>query len=105
MTAKEKSLSVVLAILAVPWGVATVGLAGRASWQGRVNVDAAQEADGAYRDGVFWGELDARQGRKVQPSIGRWSNEKDRALFKTGYEKGYREFLASRNSAHPNFEH
>src|SRR2546429_5737617 len=29
---KVKSLSVVLAVLAAPWGVATVGLAGRASW-------------------------------------------------------------------------
>lgn len=105
MTAKEKGLSVVLAILAVPWGVATVGLAGRASRSRSGNVDAVMETDGAYRDGVFWGELDARQGRKVQPSIGRWSNEKDRALFKSGYENGYREVLTSRNSAHPRFEH
>lgn len=104
MTAKEKSLSVVLTILAVPWGVATVGLAGRATWPRPGSVEAAQETDGAYRDGVFWGELDARQGRKVQPSIARWSNEKDRALFRTGYEKGYRQGLASRNSAHPRFE-
>lgn len=104
MTAKEKSLSVICAILAVPWGVATVGLAGGARWPRPKNIEAVQETDGAYRDGVFWGERDARQGRKVQPSIGRWSNEKDRTLFKTGYQKGYRQALTSRNAAHPHVE-
>ena len=98
MTTKTKSLSVVLAILAVPWGVATVGLAGRATWpRQEKKIDTALEIDAAYRDGVFLGELDARQGRRVQPSIGRWNNEKDRAFFKTGYDKGYREALNSRS--------
>lgn len=96
MRTKTKSLSVVLAILAVPWGVATVGLAGHASWPRQGN--AVQETDGAYRDGFFWGELDARQGRNVRPGVARWNDEKDRSSFKTGYEKGYREALNSRNS-------
>jgi len=96
MTAKAKSLSVILAILAAPWGVATVGLAGRASWPRQGN--PVQEIDGAYRDGFFWGERDARQGRNVRPSIGRWNDEKDRASFKTRYEKGYMAALNSRNA-------
>jgi hypothetical protein len=101
MTTKAK-LSVLLAVVAMPWGVATVGLAGHMSWlRHRNNVDAAQDTDGAYRDGFFLGELDARQGRKVKPSIGRWNTEKDRASFKAGYEKGYRGALASTNAAHP----
>jgi hypothetical protein len=78
MTTEARKLSVFLAILAMPWGVATVGLAGRASWarQGN-NADAARETDAAYRDGLFLDELDGRQGRKVQPSISRWSIEDD----------------------------
>ena len=78
---------------------------GRAGWPRAGNVEALPETDGAYRDGVFWGQLDARQGRKVQPSIGRWNSERDRALFKSGYENGYREVLTSRNSARPRLEH
>ena len=103
MTTKTKSLSLVLAILAVPWGLATVGLAGRASWprQGK-KINTALETDAAYCDGFFLGELDARQGRRVRPSIGRWNNEKDRASFKTGYENGYREAL---NSSSPKQRH
>jgi hypothetical protein len=96
MTTKAKSLSVVLVILAAPWGVATVGLAGRASWP-RQGI-AVQETDGAYRDGFFWGELDARHGRSVRPSLGRWNDAKDRASFKTGYEKGYTEALNSKGA-------
>ena len=97
MTTETKKLSVFLAILAMPWGVATVGLAGRASWPRHgSNVDAAQEMDAAYRDGFFLGELDGRQGRKVKPSIARWNTEKDRATFKAGYEKGYAAALTSR---------
>lgn len=97
MTTKVKSLSVVLAVLAAPWGVATVGLAGRASWSRQGNINSLQETDAAYRDGIFWGELDAREGKKLQPSMARWNDEKDRASFKTGYEKGYRQALDSRS--------
>ena len=97
MTTKVKSLSVVLVVLAAPWGVATVGLAGHASWLRQGDINAIQETDAAYRDGFFWGELDARQGRKLQPSLARWNNEKDRASFKTGYEKGYGQALNARN--------
>lgn len=98
MTTKAKSLSVVLAVLAAPWGVATVGLAGRASWPRQGN--SVQEADGAYRDGFFWGELDARQGRSVRPTIGRWNDDKDRVAFKAGYERGYQEALNSIKARH-----
>jgi hypothetical protein len=97
MTAKVKTLSVVLAVLAAPWGVATVGLAGRASWFRQGNINSLRETDAAYRDGIFWGERDARDGRKLQPSMARWNDEKDRASFKIGYEKGYRQALDSRS--------
>lgn len=102
MTAKAKSLSVILAILAAPWGVATVGLAGRASWSRQGNTDSVLETDAAYRDGVFWGELDAQHGRKAQPSVARWNNDKDRALFRVGYEKGYKSTLNSKSARNGN---
>ena len=100
MTTKVKSLSVVLAVLAAPWGVATVGLGRRVSWLHQGDINSLRETDAAYRDGIFWGELDARQGRKLQPSLARWNNEKDRASFKTGYEKGYRQAVNARNPRH-----
>lgn len=98
MTTKAKSLSAVLAILAAPWGVVTVGLAGRASWSRQGNTDSVREIDAAYRDGLFWGEVDAQHGRKAHPSVARWNSDKDRASFKAGYEKGYREALYSSNT-------
>ena len=100
MTARVKSLSVVLAVLAAPWGVVTVGLADRASWLRQGDVNSLQETDAAYRDGLFCGELDARQGRKLQPGLARWNNENDRTSFNTGYKKGYGQALNSRNLQH-----
>ena len=97
---KVKILSVVLAVLAAPWGVATVRRAGSVSWLRQGGTNSLRETDAAYRDGIFCGELDARQGRKLQPSLARWNDEKDRAYFRTGYEKGYSQALKARNSQH-----
>ena len=100
MKTTAKKLSVVLAIVAAPWGIATVGLGGRASWPRQGNVNSVQETDAAYRDGFFWGELDAQHGRKAQASLARWNDDKDRASFKVGYEKGYRSALNSTSALH-----
>jgi hypothetical protein len=98
MTAKAKSLSLILTIVAAPWGVATLGLAGRSSWSRQGSAKSMQETDAAYRDGFFWGELDAQHGKKAQPSIARWNNDKDRASFRVGYEKGYKSALNSKSA-------
>jgi hypothetical protein len=45
--------------------------------------------DGAYRDGLYVGQLAARNGRQSRPPIGRWSGEADRASFLAGYERAY----------------
>ena len=96
MTTKGRKLSAYLAIFGMPLGLATVGLADRASRSREVSsVNAAQETNAAYRDGVFLGELDGREGRKVAPSIARWNSDADRALFRAGYEKGYSDAVAS----------
>ena len=45
--------------------------------------------DGAYRDGLYVGQLAAKSGRQGRPPIGRWSSETDRASFRAGYEHTY----------------
>jgi hypothetical protein len=51
---------------------------------------AAVATDGAFRDGLYLGRLDAAQGRAHHVSVGRWAVEADRAQFRAGYEAGYR---------------
>jgi hypothetical protein len=96
MASKAKKLSTYLAILVTaPLGLAAV-FTGRASRPHQRNsISAAKKTDAAYCDGVFLGQLDGRQGRIARPAIGRWNSEKDRSLFKAGYEKGYKEARAS----------
>ena len=101
MTTKARKLSVYAVIFGMPLGLATVGLAGRSSRPREVSsVNAAQETNAAYRDGLFLGTLDGREGRKVAPSIARWNRDEDRALFRAGYEKGYKDAIAARMAAH-----
>lgn len=102
MTAKAKSISVILTILAAPWGVATVGWSSRSSWSRQGNANSMQETDAAYRDGFFWGELDAQHGKKAKASVARWNNDKDRASFRVGYEKGYKSALNSKSALNGN---
>jgi hypothetical protein len=59
------------------------------------NLNAPLAADGAFRDGLYLGRLDAGLGRPLHPAVGRWSNEKDRASFLAGYRRGYDDSLAS----------
>jgi hypothetical protein len=101
MTRKAKRLSVYFAVVATPWGLATIGLLGRATLPRQTNtVNAVLDTDAAYCDGLFLGKLDGQQGRSSRPSIGRWNTEKDRSSFRAGYEKGYKEALASRTREH-----
>ena len=48
-------------------------------------VESQLVLDGAYRDGLYVGQLAAKSGRRSRPPIGRWSAEKDRASFGAGY--------------------
>jgi hypothetical protein len=102
MTKKTRKLSVYISLGVIPFGVATVGLVSKASHAQHVStVDAAQETDGAFRDGVYLGRLDAEEAREVRPSIGRWSDPKDRALFLAGYQRGFEEARAKRIAEQP----
>lgn len=53
-------------------------------------VQPAQAVDAAFRDGFYLAKLDAAEGRKPHPAIGRWNTTEDRASFFAGYQKGYR---------------
>jgi hypothetical protein len=58
----------------------------------RANVHTAmvdQHTDAAYRDGLFLGQLDARQKRESHACVGRWSTATDRDSFAAGYRAGY----------------
>jgi hypothetical protein len=97
MTKKVKKVSAYLSLLLIPFGAVTVGLAGKATRTRQVDpASVSQQTDGAFRDGFYLGKLDARVGRKVRPSIGRWSDSKDRALFLAGYQRGYEEARAAK---------
>jgi hypothetical protein len=58
------------------------------------SLDVSMAANGAFRDGLYLGRLDAGRGRPLHPAVGRWSTEKDRASFAAGYRRGYDDFLA-----------
>jgi len=97
MTKKVKKLSVYIVLGVIPFGAATVGLAGRANRTRQVDAaGASQQTDAAFRDGLYLGKLDASDDRKVRPSIGRWSDPKDRASFLAGYQRGYEETRATK---------
>ena len=49
--------------------------------------------DGAFRDGLYLGKLAAAGGQPLHPAVGRWSTDKDRAMFSAGYRRGYNESL------------
>src|ERR1700733_2620153 len=65
------------------------------SGSGLSNSGLALDADGAFRDGLYLGKLAAQSGQPMSMVVGRWSTEKDRATFTSGYQRGYSETLAS----------
>jgi hypothetical protein len=52
-------------------------------------MEVAQSTDAAFRDGLYQAKLDAEEGRKPHPAIGRWSSAEARASFLAGYQRGY----------------
>jgi len=63
------------------------------------NENIKQMTDGAFRDGLYLGRLAAEHGAAPHVVSGRWTSETDRASFTAGYQRGYKEFLASRVGA------
>jgi len=101
MTKKAKKISAYISLVVIPFGVATVGLAGKASHAKQVStVDATQETDAAFRDGFYLGRLDAQDARKARPSLGRWNDARDRASFLAGYQQGYERARAAKTASY-----
>jgi hypothetical protein len=69
---------------------ATLAISTRAV-QPNINAEAAFATDGPFRDGLFLGKLAAENGLVQRPPIGRWSTERDRAMFSAGYRRGFQE--------------
>lgn len=102
MTKKARKISAYISLIVIPFGAATVKLAGKSSHAKPPNtVDAAQEVEAPFRDGLYLGRLDAQDARKKPPSVGRWSDPKDRASFLAGYKRGYDEVQARKMAGHP----
>jgi hypothetical protein len=57
---------------------------------------AARSTDGAFRDGLYLGQLAAERGSESHLAVGRWATPDDRSSFTSGYQQGYNEFLANR---------
>ena len=54
-----------------------------------VPVAVGRPTDGAYRDGLYLGRLDAQAGRRPHVAVGRWSRDTDRNSYRAGYSAGY----------------
>ena len=60
------------------------------------NQAVVQNADAAFRDGLYLGKLAAQAGAEPHVARGRWATPGDRVLFSAGYQEGYSGSLASR---------
>ena len=102
MTKKATKISAYISLIVIPFGAATLRLAGKASHAKQPKtLDAAQEIEAPFRDGLYLGRLDAQDARKKLPSVGRWRDPKDRASFLAGYQRGYEEAQVRKMAAHP----
>jgi hypothetical protein len=50
-----------------------------------------ESTDGAFRDGLYLGKLNARDGNEQHIATGRWSTVKNRSSFIDGYHRAYTE--------------
>jgi hypothetical protein len=79
--------------------ILVVGAGSTAIMKTRINEDvtdaaSVQNADGAYRDGLYLGKLTASLGDEPHLCTGRWSRKTDQDLFSAGYERGYADQIA-----------
>ena len=94
-----KRLSLYATVLALFAGTAGMLQTSRTNPLPAMHDETGLNNSAAFRDGLYLGRLAAKSGDQGRVAIGRWSAESDRALFKAGFQRGYYEFLASRQSA------
>lgn len=54
-----------------------------------VSENTYNNGDGAYRDGLYLGKLDAEHNRTYHVATGRWATAKDRQEFLNGYNRSF----------------
>jgi hypothetical protein len=92
VTRITKRLLLYVSIVSLIFGAAAVMLTVRAAHPTKIaSVNTSQTMDGAFRDGLYQGKLDAENGRKPHLSISRWNTAQDRASFVAGYQQGYQQ--------------
>lgn len=60
-----------------------------------------QVTNGAFRDGVYLGRLDAANGNPAHVAAGRWAHTTDRKAFSIGYQQGYSAVSHDKNVGNP----
>jgi hypothetical protein len=91
-----KRLSWFASVIALGMGTASMLHGDRPVAYFSANDNLAQTTNGAFRDGLYLGRLAAERGIAPRVARGRWATAEDRASFTAGYERGYKELLASR---------
>lgn len=75
--------------VAIVVSLSTTAMLANSSRGPQQRADAQLNSDAAFRDGLYIGRLAMERQQQPRPLIGRWSTEKDRALFVAGYWRGY----------------
>jgi hypothetical protein len=91
-----KRLSWFASVIALGMGTASMLHGDRPVVYLSAHDNVAQTTNGAFRDGLYLGRLAAERGIAPRVARGRWARAEDRASFTAGYERGYKELLASR---------
>jgi hypothetical protein len=91
-----KRLSLFAWVIALGMGTASMLQGDRPVAHFSANDNVAQTTNGAFRDGLYLGRLSAERGIAPRVARGRWATAEDQASFTAGYERGYKEVLASR---------
>ena len=82
--------------IALGLGTASMLHGGRSVVYSSANDSVAQATNGAFRDGLYLGRLAAERGIAPRVARGRWATAEDQASFTAGYERGYKDVVASR---------
>ncbi len=80
-------------VLVIATAIAAIAASGRGPAtqvsQNQTSSIAAHATDGAFRDGMFMGQMDRSRALPHHVASGRWTTTADRVSFSQGYEQGY----------------
>jgi hypothetical protein len=80
-------------VLVIATAIAAIAASGRGPATqvspSQISSVAAHATDGAFRDGMFIGQMDRSRALPPHVASGRWTTPADRQSFSQGYEQGY----------------